>query len=180
MNLRVNLNTLVQEFINDDEWSTSDYLKLIKLMLDEEIDYVDNAIDRWNELYAKEDSKEHLDNDLLVEDIDYEVDDEEDETEKYIRSGELIKESEEENEIIELLKKQNELLERQHFEETKRRNEALAKEREESRRLEEEKKKLANDIRYQCNTCANRANCATINKTANCARYEWRGAKKYN
>lgn len=182
MNLRENLNTLVQEFINDEEWSTSDYLKLIKLMNDEEIDYVDEAIDRWNELYTKENSKEHSNNDLLVEDIDCEEDEDdyEDEEEKYIRSGELIKNSEEENEIVELLKKQNELLLRQHLEETARlRQETLTKAREEARRLEEEKK-LQRDIRYQCNTCANRANCATINKSANCARYEWSRAKKYN
>lgn len=172
--LRVNLNILTDDFISDYEWSTKDYSKLINLMEEEDIDSVDDAIDRWNELYALEEETKQEESD----DYDEYVDDEE--TENYVRSGVLMNSDSDNEEIIELLKEQNRLLERQRYEEDKRIREENQRLRDERIRKDYEEKKMKEDIRYQCNTCANRGGCPNINKAYNCPRYEWRGAKKYN
>ena len=173
--LRANLNVLVNDFIYDNYWSTSDYSKLIKLMEEEDIDFVDDAIDRWNELYVIDEGPKQEESDDYDE--DYEDDEE---TENYVRSGVLMKDDSDNEEVIELLKEQNRLLERQRYEEDKRIREENKRLLDERIRKDYEEKKMKEDIRYQCNTCANRGGCPNINKAYNCPRYAWSGAKKYN
>ena len=176
--LRVNLNILTDDFISDYHWSTKDYSKLIKLMEEEDIDFVDDAIDRWNELYVLEDETKQ------EESYDYDEDYEDDEeTERYIRDGSLGR-NEFDEEIVGLLREQNRLLKEQKEEddrkelferlqrlkeESKRRSEEEALKRKQEREEEERKK----DTRIQCNSCANRGGCPNINKAYNCPRYVW-------
>ncbi len=172
--LRVNLNVLVNDFIYDNYWSTSDYSKLIKLMEEEDIEFVDDAIDRWNELYVEDEETKQEESD------DYDEYEDDEETENYVRSGGLINNDSDNEEVIELLKEQNRLLERQRYEEDKRIREENKRLLDERIRKEYEEKKMKEDIRYQCNTCANRGGYPNINKAYNCPRYAWSGAKKYN
>lgn len=168
--LEKKLAKLTNDFICDYQMSIGDYYKLIKIMEDEDIDDVDEGLDRFNEIYCEDD------------------DEEDDLTEEYIKNGSLGR-RELDDEIIKLLREQNALLEEQkEEEERKERLSRMLKSKEESKRsIEEanvldrerrENEKLKEDIRSQCATCRNKP-CANAYKTPNCPRYIWSGSKKY-
>lgn len=168
--LKNKLNCLTDGFINDSQFSITDLNNIVEIMDDEDIDFIDEALDRFEEIYVED------------EDDDYE-----DETECYIQDG-SIGQNEMDKEIVELLKEQNRLLEEQQ-EEAKKNEflERMKRLQEESRkrterqsehfRKQQDEKEMKENIRSQCATCGNKP-CANAYKTPNCPRYIWSGSKK--